>query len=169
MIINAAIWRNADLVRIVPIQRADLHQAISRNNFRPEETPKPGKARWYSWRDVVAVAAAQELRRIGLGPSIAFGLVQEHLSKFLRIRVVKPGDCTGVFWLIHQGDDHLNIKNTCEFVHHVEHVKTLMAANENACIIVNLGRIATRILNELQATETAQRIRDELQVSETDK
>ena len=169
MIINAPIWRNADLVRIVPIQRADLHQAISRNNFRPEETPKPGKARWYSWRDVVAVAAAQELRKLGLGPSVAFGLVQEHLSPFLRGCIDKPGDCTGVFWLIHQGDDHLNIKNTCEFVHHAEHVETLMAANENACIIVNVGRIATRILDELQATETAQRIRDELQVSETDK
>lgn len=48
MIIDTPIWRNADLIRIIPITRADLNQAISRNDFRPEDTPKPGKARWYS-------------------------------------------------------------------------------------------------------------------------
>ncbi|MFN3312648.1 MAG: hypothetical protein ACK46Q_04190 [Hyphomonas sp.] len=85
MIIDTPIWRNADLIRIIPITRADLNQAISRNDFRPENTPKPGKARWYSWRDVVAVAAAQDLRKLGFGPSIAFGLVQNHLSPFLRL------------------------------------------------------------------------------------
>ena len=38
MIIDVPIWRNADLIRIIPITRADLNQAISRNDFRPEDT-----------------------------------------------------------------------------------------------------------------------------------
>jgi|GEM_PF-5586223 len=100
MIIDVPIWRNADLIRIIPITRADLNQAISRNDFRPEDTPKPGKARWYSWRDVVAVAAAQDLRKLGFGPSVAFGLVQEHLSPFMQGRIDAPDDCAGVLWLI---------------------------------------------------------------------
>lgn len=95
MIIDTPIWRNADLIRIIPITRADLNQAISRNDFRPENTPKPGKARWYSWRDVVSVAAAQDLRKLGFGPSMAFGLVKNHLSPFLRGSIDAPDDCAG--------------------------------------------------------------------------
>lgn len=165
MTMNAPIWRNADLIRIIPITRADLNQAISRNDFRPEETPKPGKARWYSWRDVVAVAAAQDLRKLGLGPSVAFGLVQEHVSPFLRGHIGEPDDCSGVLWLIRPSEDHLTIKATCEFLRHTEYEDLLIAPNENACIIVNVGRIAARVLNDLQATETAKVIRGEFQTS----
>ena len=87
MIFDTPVWRNADLVRIIPITRGDLHQAIARCGFRPEYVPKPGKDRWYSWRDVVAVAAAQDLRKIGFGPAIAFSLVQNHLSVNGRVKV----------------------------------------------------------------------------------
>ena len=164
MTIDAPIWRNADLIRIIPITRADLNQAISRNDFRPEDTPKPGKARWYSWRDVVAVAAAQDLRTLGFGPSVAFGLVQEHLSPFLQGRIDAPDDCAGVLWLIRPSDDHLTFEAPCEFLRHTEYEELLIAPNENACIIVNVGRIAARVFNELQATETAKVIREEFQI-----
>lgn len=163
MIIYAPIWRNADLIRIIPITRADLNQAISRNDFRPEDTPKPGKARWYSWRDVVSVAAAQDLRKLGFGPSVAFGLVQEHLSPFLRGRINEPDDCAGVLWVIRPSDDHLTIENPCEFLRHTKYEELRIAQNENACIIVNVGRITARVLNDLQATETAKVIRREFQ------
>lgn len=166
MIINTPIWRNSDLIRIIPITRADLNQAISRNDFRPEETPKPGKARWYGWRDAVAIAAAQDLRKLGLGPSVAFGLVQEHLSPFLRGRIDAQDDCAGVLWLIRRSDDHLAIETPCEFLHHAEDGELLIASNENACIFVNVGKIAARVLNDLKATETAKVIRQEFQTSE---
>ena len=156
MIKNDYLWRNGDLVRAVPIQRADLNQAISRGGFRPEHTPEPGKGRWYNWRDVVAIAVAQDLRRIGLGPSMAFGLVQEHLSQFLRTQIDQPSDCAGVVWVIYQSDDHLNIKNPCEFVHHAENGEHLTASSESARIVVNVGRIANRVLDDLQALGQAQ-------------
>ena len=156
MIKNDYLWRNGDLVRAVPIQRADLNQAISRGDFRPEHTPKPGKGRWYNWRDVLAIAVAQDLRRIGLGPAMAFGLVQEHLSQFLRTHVDQPSDCAGVVWVIYQSDDHLIIKNPCEFVRHAENGDHLMASSESARIVVNVGRIANRVLDDLQALEQAQ-------------
>lgn len=165
MIIDVPIWRNADLIRIIPITRADLNQAISRNDFRPEDMPKPGKARWYSWRDAVAIAAAQHLRRLGLGPSIAFGLVQEKLSPFLRGHIDRPDDCAGVFWLIRPSDDHLTIETPCEFLRHAENEDLLIPPNERACIIVNVGRIAARVLCELMATETAKVIREEFQTT----
>ena len=165
MIINAPIWRNADLIRIIPITRADLNQAISRNDFRPEETPKPGKARWYSWRDAVAIGAAQDLRKLGLGPSVAFGLVQEQLSPFLRGHIDRPDDCAGVFWLTRPSDDHLTSDAPCEFLRHAEDEDRLIPPNESACIIVNVGRIAARVLCELMATETAKVIREEFQTT----
>jgi len=163
MIIDAPIWRNTDLIRIIPITRADLNQAISRNDFRPKDTPRPGKARWYSWRDAVAIAAAQDLRRLGLGPSTAFGLVQEQLSPFLRGHIDKPDDCAGVFWLIRPSDDHLTIETPFEFLRHAEDEDLLIPPNESACIIVHVGRIAARVLCELLATETAKVIREEFQ------
>lgn len=165
MIITAPIWRNADLVRIIPITRADLNQAMSRNDFRPEYTSRPGKARWYSWRDVVAVAAAQDLRKLGLGPSVAFRLVQEHLSPFLRGSIGEPDDCAGVLWLIRPSKDHLIIATSCEFLRQTDGEDLRIAPNENACIIVNVGRIAARVLNDLQETETAKVIRREFQTS----
>ncbi|ATX64580.1 hypothetical protein [Roseinatronobacter bogoriensis] len=165
MIIDTPIWRNADLIRIIPITRADLNQAISRNDFRPENTPKPGQARWYSWRDVVAIAVAQDLRRLGFGPSIAFGQVQEHLSPFLRGSIDAPDDCAGVLWLIRPSDDHFNIETTCEFLRHTEYDELLITPNRSACIIVNVGRISARVLNDLQATETAKVHREELQIT----
>lgn len=161
MIITAPIWRNADLVRIIPITRADLNQAMSRNDFRPEYTSRPGKARWYSWRDVVAVAAAQDLRKLGLGPSVAFRLVQEHLSPFLRSRIGGPDDCAGVLWLIRPSENHLALDTPCEFLRQTDGEDLRIAPNENACIIVNVGRIAARVLNDLQETETAKVIRRE--------
>ena len=165
MIIDTPIWRNADLIRIIPITRADLNQAISRNDFRPENTPKPGEARWYSWRDAVAIAVAQDLRRLGFGPSIAFGLVQEHLSPFLRGSIDAPDDCAGVLWLIRPSDDHLNIETTCEFLRDTEYDELLITPNGSACIIVNVGRISARVLNDLQAAETAKVHREELQIT----
>jgi hypothetical protein len=165
MIIAAPIWRNADLIRIIPITRADLNQAISRNDFRPENTPKPGKARWYSWRDAVAVAAAQDLRRLGLGPSIAFALVQAHLSPFLRGRINEPDDCAGLLWLIRPSENHLTIEAPCEFLRDTEYEVCRTAQNSNACIIVNVGRISARVLNDLQTTETAKVIREEFQIT----
>ena len=156
MIKNDYLCRNGDLVRAVPIQRADLNQAISRGGIRPEHTPKPGKGLWYNWRDVVAIAVAQDLRRIGLGPAMAFGLVQEHLSQFLSARVDQPSDCAGVVWVIYQSDDHLNIKNPCVFVRQAENWELLTASSESARIVVNVGRIANRALDDLQALEQAQ-------------
>jgi hypothetical protein len=165
MIITAPIWRNADLIRIIPITRADLNQAISRNDFRPKVTPKPGKARWYSWRDVVAVAAAQDLRKLGLGPSLAFGLALKQLSPFLRGCIGEPDDCAGVLWLIRPSKDHLALDTPCEFLRHTDDEDRLITPNENACIIVNVGRIAARVLDDLQATETAKVIRREFQTA----
>ena len=170
MIKNDYLWRNGDLVRAVPIQRADLNQAISRGGFRPEHTPEPGKGRWYNWRDVVAIAVAQDLRRIGLGPSMAFGLVQEHLSQFLRARIDQPGDCAGVFWVIYQSDDHLNIKTPCEFVRPSENGEHLTASSEGARIVVNVGRIANRVFDNLQAhgEAQAQALTDALNLAEAE-
>lgn len=167
MMIDAPVWRNADLIRIIPITRADLNQAISRNDFRPESSPKPGKARWYNWRDVVAVAAAQDLRKLGFGPSFAFGLVQKHLSPFLRGQIDASDDCAGVLWLIRPSEDHLTINTPYEFLRHTQYEELLIAPNENACIIVNVGRIAARVLNDLQATETGKVIRREFQETAT--
>ena len=104
----------------------------------------------------MAIAVAQDLRRIGLGPAMAFGLEQEHLSQFLRTHVDQPSDCAGVVWVIYQSDNHLNIKNPCEFVHHAENGEHLIASSESARIVVNVGRIANRVLNDLQALEQAQ-------------
>jgi hypothetical protein len=165
MIINVPIWRNADLVRIIPITRGDLNQAIARCGFRPEYKPKPGKDRWYSWRDVVAVAAAQDLRKIGFGPAIAFGLVQSHLSPFLRDAIKTPDDCDGVIWLVSLRGDHLAEDTSCEFLRQGEGVEALIAPSENARIVVNIGRIAERVRNDLQATETAKVIREEFQIT----
>ena len=148
-------WRASYLVQAIPIPRGDLNQAISRDDFRPEHAPEPGKGRWYSWRDVVAIAVAQELRNIGYGPSMAFQLVQEHLSQFLRASVDQPGDCAGVLWLIYTFEDRLRKTARCEFVQQADGEALLIASNESACVIVNVGRIANRILNELQALALA--------------
>ena len=156
MINSDYLWRNGDLVRAVPIQCADLNQAISRCGFRPEHTPEPGKGRWYTWRDVVAIAVAQDLRRIGLGPLMAFGLVQEHLSQFLRARIDQPGDCAGVVLVIYQSDDHLEINTPCKFMRHAEDVKHLTASNEGAHLVVNVGQIAGRVFRDLQAVREGQ-------------
>ena len=169
MMIDAPVWRNADLIRIIPITRADLNQAISRNDFRPESSPKPGKARWYGLRDVVSVAAAQDLRKLGFGPSFAFGLVQKHLSPFLRSQIATSDDCAGVLWLIRPSADHLEIDAPCEFRRHTEYEELLIPPNENACIIVNVGRIAARVINDLQATETGKVIRREFQQTATER
>jgi len=146
-------WRTGDLLRTVPIRRDDLNQAISRDGFRPEHMPEPGKDRWYSWRDVVAIAAAQELRMIGHGPKTAFGLVQEHLSPFLCSSADQPGDCEGVIWLIHPFEDGPGRRSRCEFVQHTNDA-LLIASGKSACIIVNVGRIAQRILDELKVSES---------------
>jgi len=44
-----------------------------------------------------------------------------------------------------------------------------MAPKKNACIIANVGRIAARVLNNLHATETAMRVQDDLQTSQSAK
>lgn len=145
-------WRTGDLLRTIPIRRDDLNQAISRDGFRPEHTPEPGKDRWYSWRDVVAIAAAQELRMIGHGPKTAFGLVQKHLSPFLCSSADQPGDCAGVIWLIHPFEDRHGTRSRCEFVQHPNDDALLIASGKSACIVVNVGRIAQLILNESKAS-----------------
>lgn len=155
MIIDAPVWRNADLVRIIPITRGDLNQAIARCGFRPEYKPKPGKDRWYSWRDVVAVAAAQDLRKIGFGPAVAFGLVQNHLLPFLRDAIKTPEDCDGMIWLVSLSGDYRAEDTSCEFLCQSDGIEALIAPSENARIVVNVGRIAARVLHDLQATETA--------------
>ncbi|MDP2739637.1 MAG: hypothetical protein Q8O82_13290 [Pseudorhodobacter sp.] len=147
---NNKRWRNGDLVRAIPITRGDLHQAIARVGFRPEHTPEPGKDRWYSWRDVVAIAAAQELRIIGHGPKIAFGLVQDQLSPFLRTCIDQPGNCAGVLWLIYKFEDRLRKGNRCEFVQYSDAKAHMIGLGESACIVVNVGRIARLILDKLQ-------------------
>jgi hypothetical protein len=149
-------WRVSDLVQAIPIPRHDLNQAISRDGFCPEHTPEPGKERWYSWRDVVAIAVAQDLRNIGLGPSIAFRYVQEHLSQYLRASVDQPGDCIGVVWLIYGSEDRCNKESHCEFVQLANIGDTLISPDERACIVVNLGQIANHILDELHALEGAE-------------
>lgn len=163
MIFNTPVWRNADLVRIIPITRGDLQQAIARCGFRPEYETKPGKDRWYSWRDVVAVAAAQDLRKIGFGPAIAFSLVQNHLSPFLRDAIKTPDACDGIIWLVSLSGDHLAEDTSCEFLRQSDGIEALIAPSENARIVVNVGRIAARVRNDLQATETAKVIRREFQ------
>ncbi|PKP76293.1 MAG: hypothetical protein CVT81_15595 [Alphaproteobacteria bacterium HGW-Alphaproteobacteria-3] len=146
-------WRTGDLVRAIPIARADLHQAISRDGYRPEYKQEPGKDRWHSWRDAVAIAAAQELRIIGYGPKVAFGLVQNHLSPFLRTKVEQPDDCADVLWLINQLNALIGEKHRCEFVRYADNDAIFIDLNQCACIVVNLGRIAHRILNDLQESE----------------
>jgi len=144
-------WRNGDLVRAIPIPRADLHQAISRDGFRPEHTPDPGKDRWYSWRDVVAVAVAQDLRRIGFGPSIAFGLVARHLSEFLRTRTLLPGDCDRVLWLIQSSETSQKNERRRAFVRYAKLEDLSISPRDGAMIVVNVGLVANRILDALQA------------------
>jgi len=146
-------WRVGDLVQAIPIPRHDLNQAISRDGFCPEHTPESGKERWYSWRDVVTIAVAQDLRNIGLGPSIAFRYVQDHLLQYLRDSVDQPGDCTGVVWLIYGLEDRFKKVSRCEFVQLANIGDVLTSPNESACIVVNLGQIANRILDELHTPE----------------
>lgn len=170
MINSDYLLRNGDLVRAVPIQRADLNQAISRCGFRPEHTPEPGKGRWYTWRDAVAIAVAQDLRRIGLGPAMAFGLVQEHLSQFLRACIDQPGDCAGVVWVVYQSYDHLEIKTPCEFMRHAEDGKHLIASSDGAHLVVNVGKIASRVFHDLQAVREGQAraLSEELNLAEAE-
>ena len=149
-------WRVGDVVHAIPIPRDDLNQAISRDGFCPEHTPEPGKERWYNWRDVVAIAVAQELRNIGLGPSIAFRYVQEHLSQFLRASVDQPSGCIGIVWLIYGFEDRFKKECRCEFVHLADIADILISPNDSACIVVNVGQIAYRILDELPAPERAE-------------
>ncbi|MFN2310130.1 MAG: hypothetical protein ABR553_10435 [Gammaproteobacteria bacterium] len=145
-------WRASDLVRAIPIPRDDLNQAMSRNGFRPEHTPEPGKERWYGWRDVVAIAASQELREIGFGPSIAFRLVREHLSPFLRTTVDQTHHCTGLLWLIDKVEDLPGQKHRCRVLQGVDAAQLMIEASKNGSIVVNVGRIADRILDDLRAT-----------------
>ena len=145
-------WRASDLVQAIPIERDDLNQAISRNGFRPEHTPAPGKERWYGWRDVVAIAASQELRNIGYGPSMAFRLVQEHLLPFLRVSVDQPRQCTGLLWLIDKVEDPPGEKHRCRVLQGVDAAQFVLEASKNGSIVVNVGRIADRILDDLRAT-----------------
>lgn len=144
-------WRTGDLVRAIPIPRADLHQAISRDGFRPEHTPDPGKDRWYGWRDVVAIAVAQDLRRIGFGPSIAFGLVARHLSEFLRTRTLHPGDCDRVLCLIQSAGPSKNKEHRCTFVRYANLEDLAISPSDGAMIVINVGMVANRILDALQA------------------
>ena len=145
-------WRASDLVRAIPIPRDDLNQAISRNGFRPEHTPAPGMERWYGWRDVVAIAASQELRNLGYGPSIAFRLVQEHLSPFLRTSVDHPRQCHGLLWLIDKVEDPPGEKPRCRVLQGAEAAQLVLEASKNGSIVVNVGRITDRILDDLRAT-----------------
>jgi len=146
-------WRVGDVVHAIPIPRDDLNQAISRDGFCPEHTPDPGKERWYGWRDVVAIAVAQELRNIGLGPAIAFRYVQEHLSQYLRASVDQPNGCIGVVWLIYGFEDRFKKESRCEFVQLANIGDTLISPNESACIVINVGQVAKRTLDELHAPE----------------
>lgn len=148
-------WRTGDLVRAIPITRGDLNQAISRVGYRPEHAPEPGKDRWYSWRDVVAIAVAQELRILGQGPKIAFGLVQDNLSPFLHASVKQPGDCAGLLWLIHPLEDRLGKGNRSEFVRCGDNDDLSVAVDDCPCIVVNVGRTARHVLDELQAQQLA--------------
>lgn len=148
-------WRVGDVVHAIPIPRDDLNQAISRDGFRPEHTPDPGKERWYGWRDVVAIAVAQDLRNIGLRPAIAFRYVQDHLVQFLRASGDQPNACIGIVWLIYGFEDRVKKNSRCEFVQLAEIGDILISPNESACIVVNVGQIANRILDELPAPEGA--------------
>lgn len=145
-------WTVGDLVQAIPIPRDDLNQAISRNGFCPEHTPAPGKERLYGWDDVVAIAASQELRNIGFGPSIAFRLVQEHLSPFLRTTVDQTHHCTGLLWLIDKVEDTPGQKHRCRFLQGADAAQLVIEASKNGSIVVNVGRIADRILDDLPAT-----------------
>lgn len=147
-------WRTGDLVRAIPISRDDLNQAISRNGFRPDHTPKPGTERWYGWRDVVAIAASQELRKIGYGPAIAFGLVQEHLSPFLRSSVEHPRQFKKLLWLIEPAEGTPAKKHRCRFLHRADPA-CLAEASKTGCIIVNLEHVTNRILADLAGTKWA--------------
>ena len=145
-------WRASDLVRAIPIPRDDLNQAMSRNGFRPEHTPEPGKERWYGWRDMVAIAASQELRNIGYGPSIAFRLVQEHLSPFLRTSVDHPRQCQGLLWLIDKVEDPPGQKPRCMVLQGAEAAQLVLEVSKKGGIVVKVGRITDRILDDLRAT-----------------
>ena len=145
-------WRTSDLVQAIPIPRDDLNQAISRNGFRPEHTPAPGTERWYGWRDVVAIAASQELRKIGYGPSIAFRLVQEHLFPFLRSAVDQPHQCKGLLWLIDKVVEAPVQTHRCRFLQNTDAAE-IAKASKNGVIVVNLERVADRIIHDLSATE----------------
>ena len=148
-------WKIKDLVRAVPIPIHDLNQAISRNGFRPEHTPEPGKERWYSWRDVVAIAAAQKLIAIGHKPKIAFGLVKDHLSPFLHDELVKPDDCDRVLWIIEPSQPGFRHKFDCSFVSGVDVSFLDGIGSQSPCICVNVGSIARRVIYNLQVQQLA--------------
>ena len=151
-------WRSGNLQRAIPITRGDLDQGIARVGYRPEHNPKPGKDRWFSWRDVVAIAVAQELRIIGYGPKVAFGLVQDHLAPFLRTSVAEqPGDCAGMLWLIDNANGTLGEMNHSQFVRYADNDAFFAALTQSACIVVNVGRVARRVMENLrvQAIEDA--------------
>ncbi|MDP2738743.1 MAG: hypothetical protein Q8O82_08585 [Pseudorhodobacter sp.] len=160
-------WTIEDLVRAVPIPIHDLNQAISRNGFRPEHTPEPGKERWYSWRDVVAIAAAQELKAIGHKPKVAFGLVKHHLSPFLHDHVDKPDDCDRVLWIIEPSQPGCRHKFDCSFVFEVDVSFLDGIGSQNPCICVNVGSIARRVLKNLRMQQVAAMAADDLQGLQT--
>ena len=74
-------------------------------------------------------------------------------------------DRDGVIWLVSLRGDHLAEDTSCEFLRQGEGVEALIAPSENARIVVNIGRIAERVRNDLQATETAKVIREEFQIT----
>ena len=78
---------------------------------------------------------------MGYWSKVALGLVEDHLSPFLRISVEQSGDCAGVLWLINKLDAALGKTHRCEFVRYADKDAFFIAFNQCACILVNLGRI----------------------------
>jgi hypothetical protein len=58
-----------------------------------------------------------------------------------------------VIWLIYGLEDRFEKVSRCEFVQLANMGDVLISPNESACIVVNLGQIANRILEELHAPE----------------
>jgi hypothetical protein len=79
--------------------------------------------------------------------------------------LVPPDACDGVIWLVSLRGDHLAEHTSCEFLRQSDGIEALIAPSENARIVVNVGRIAERVRNDLQATDTAKVIREEFQIT----
>ena len=59
---------------------------------------------------------------------------------------------TGLLWLIDKVEDPPGEKHRCRVLQGVDAAQLVLEASKNGSIVVNVGRIADRILDDLRAT-----------------